>query len=36
MKTIKLNETIEIPALGFGVFQIPQEQTNRYSTKLYE
>lgn len=27
MKTIKLNETIEIPALGFGVFQIPQEQT---------
>ena len=27
MKTIKINETIEIPALGFGVFQIPQEQT---------
>ncbi|VED30694.1 oxidoreductase, aldo/keto reductase family [Staphylococcus warneri] len=27
MKTIKLNETIEIPVLGFGVFQIPQEQT---------
>lgn len=27
MKTIKLNETIEIPALVFGVFQIPQEQT---------
>lgn len=27
MKTIKISETIEIPALGFGVFQIPQEQT---------
>lgn len=27
MKTIKINETIEIPALGFGVFQIPQEET---------
>lgn len=27
MKTIKINETIEIPALWFGVFQIPQEET---------
>ena len=29
MKTFKLNNGVEIPVLGFGVFQIPQEQTKQ-------
>lgn len=29
MKTFKLNNGVEIPILGFGVFQIPQEQTKQ-------
>lgn len=29
MKTFKLNNGLEIPVLGFGVFQIPQEQTKQ-------
>ena len=27
MQTFKLNNGVEIPVLGFGVFQIPAEQT---------
>lgn len=29
MKTFKLNNNIEIPVLGFGVFQIPQNETKQ-------
>ena len=29
MKTFKLNNGVEMPVLGFGVFQIPQEQTKQ-------
>lgn len=29
MKTFKLNNGVEIPVLGFGVFQIPKEQTKQ-------
>ena len=29
MKTLKLNNNVEIPVLGFGVFQIPQEETKQ-------
>lgn len=29
MKTFKLNNSIEIPVLGFGVFQIPQAETTQ-------
>ncbi len=29
MQTFTLNNGVEIPALGFGVFQIPQGQTKQ-------
>lgn len=29
MKTFKLNNDVEIPVLGFGVFQIPKDQTKQ-------
>ena len=29
MQTFTLNNGVEIPALGFGVFQIPQDQTKQ-------
>ena len=29
MKTVQLNNGIEIPILGFGVFQIPAEETEQ-------
>ncbi len=29
MKNIKLNNGVEIPILGFGVFQIPPAETER-------
>jgi len=29
MQTFKLNNGVEIPVLGFGVFQIPQNQTKK-------
>lgn len=32
-KTVKLNNGIEMPTIGCGVFQIPQEQTKQVVTK---
>ena len=29
MQTVKLNNGVEIPILGFGVFQIPAEETEQ-------
>lgn len=29
MKTFNLNNNIQIPSLGFGVFQIPPEETEQ-------
>lgn len=33
MKTIKLNNGIEMPMMGFGVFQIPEDQTKEVVTE---
>lgn len=32
-KTVKLNNGIEMPTVGYGVFQIPQEQTKQVVTE---
>lgn len=32
-KTVKLNNRIEMPTVGYGVFQIPQEQTKQVVTE---
>jgi 2,5-diketo-D-gluconate reductase A len=29
MKTVTLNNGVQMPILGFGVFQIPEEQTEQ-------
>jgi 2,5-diketo-D-gluconate reductase A len=32
MQTVTLNNGVEMPILGFGVYQIPPEQTEQAST----
>ena len=31
MQTVKLNNSIEMPVLGYGVFQVSPEECERYS-----
>jgi hypothetical protein len=36
MHTVKLNNGVEMPILGFGVYQIPPEDTERAVTEALE
>ena len=36
MESIKLNNGIEKPAIGFGVFQIPEKETERCVSEALE
>lgn len=36
MQTVTLNNGIEMPVLGFGVYQIPPEQTEQTVTEAVE
>ncbi len=33
MEYVKLNNGVEMPILGFGVYQIPKEETNDFTGK---
>lgn len=33
MQTIQLNNGVEMPVLGYGVFQVPPEEVERSPTK---
>lgn len=36
MKKVRLNNGIEMPSIGFGVFQIPQNETERCVSEALE